>query len=81
MTIEFRVLAIPLNTKNYKSENIKSIFNIENPILDKVDNFDVMNTVNIINVNGWKPTSEEVKISSGYMIIGFIGNISTQVTE
>lgn len=53
MIKQFRVLAIPKETKAYDTELLMGIFDCHNPALDVVDSVPPTTALNIITNDGW----------------------------
>lgn len=74
MIVEFRVLAVSKEDRNYFTDLLRGVFEIEHPILDTVDTLPVTSTINVISSCGWKALSKEAITSENYIFVPFVGH-------
>ena len=72
MIKEFRVLAIPKESKCYETEQLKLMFGIDNPVVESVDTLPPNAVINLITNSGWSPVVQEAIPMSTHICIPFV---------
>lgn len=72
MIKEFRVLAIPKESKCYETEQLKLMFGIDNPVVESVDTLPPNAVINLITNSGWSPAVQEAIPMSTHICIPFV---------
>ena len=75
MIVEFRVLAVSKEMRNYDTDYLKGLFDCDHPIIDTVDNLPIQATITVLTNCDWTPVTKP-KETDSYLCIGFVKKIN-----